>query len=158
MLTKWPDSDEAHYTQEDAGDRGLRALGAHSRKTAYAELDAEIDGDERLEVKVTRLLTHSMPPQCSRPHETRSFRHSMAGGGRGRRDCRRGAALSSLFIKPTHRMARPPCRHMHRAGAWINPCKPRQGSQCSSCHSTCLIFRAHSLGGCCWHQQLAVTA
>ena len=53
-------------------------------------------------------------------------------------------------------MARPPCRHMHRAGAWIHPCKPRQGSQCSSCHSTCLIFRAHSLGGCCL--QLAVTA
>ena len=25
-----------------------------------------------------------------------------------------------------------------------------------SCHTTCLIFRAHSLGGCC--QQLAVTA
>ena len=68
----------------------------------------------------------------------------------------RGAALSSLLIKPSHRMARPPCRHMHRAGAWINPYKPRQGSQCSSCHTTCLVFRAHSLGGC--HQQLAVTA
>ena len=94
--------------------------------------------------------------QCSRPHETRPFTHSMAGVGRGRRDCRRGAALSSLLIKPTHRMARPPCRHMHRAGAWINPCKPRQGSPCSSCHTNCLIFRAHSLGGCC--QQLAVTA
>ena len=68
----------------------------------------------------------------------------------------RGDALSSLLIKPTHRMARPPCRHMHRAGAWINPHKPRQGSPCSSCHSTCLIFLAHSLEGCC--QQLAVTA
>ena len=44
----------------------------------------------------------------------------MAGSGRGRRDCRRGAALSSLWIKPSHRMARPPFRHMHRAGAWIN--------------------------------------
>ena len=78
--------------------------------------------------------------QCFGAHETRTFTHSIAGSGRGRRDCRRGAALSSLLIKPTRRMARPPCRHMHRAGAWINPCKPRQGSQCSSCHSTCLIF------------------
>ena len=94
--------------------------------------------------------------QCSRPRETKPFYDQHGRDGRGRRDCRRGAALSSLLIKPTHRMARPPCRHMHRAGTWINPCKPRQGSQCSSCHSTCLNFRAHSLGGCC--QQLAVTA
>ena len=55
----------------------------------------------------------------------------MAGGGRGRRDCGRGAAPSSLLIKPSHRMARPPFRHMHRAGAWINLSHklraPRQG-------------------------------
>ena len=112
-------------------------------------------GFECLEVKQTRLLTHSMPSAVAHTRQE-LVTHSMAGSGRGRRDCRRGAALSSLFIKPTHRMARPPCRHMHRAGAWINPHKPRQGSQCLSCHTTCLIFRAHSLGGCC--QQLAVTA
>ena len=58
VTVQWPDSDEANHTQEDAGDRGLRALGAHSRKTAYAQQDAEIDGDERIEVKVTRQLTH----------------------------------------------------------------------------------------------------
>ena len=107
------------------------------------------------EVKQTRLLTHSSASAVDLTRQER-FTFSMAGGGRGRRDCRRGAALSSLLIKPSHRMARPPCRHMHRAGAWINPCKPRQGSPCSSCHTNCLIFFAHSLGGCC--QQLAVTA
>ena len=110
---------------------------------------------ECLQVKQTRLLTHSSASAVDNTGRNR-FTISMAGVGRGRRDCMRGDALSSLLIKPTHRMARPPCRHMHRAGAWINPHKPRQGSQCSSCHSTCLVFRAHSLGGCC--QQLAVTA
>ena len=67
---------------------------------------------ECLEVKRTRQPSHSTASAVDHTrHECYTL--SMAGGGRDRRDCRRGAALSSLLIKPTHRMARPPFRRIH---------------------------------------------
>ena len=72
-------------------------MGAQSRKTTYAQQDAEIDGGERLEVKQTRQLSHSMPSAVDHTRQDR-IRRSMAGGGRGRRDCRLNASPAILDV------------------------------------------------------------
>ena len=105
----------------------------------YARLTQGVRVFQCLEVKQKRLLTHSPASAVDLTRQER-FTFSMAGSGGGRRDCRRGAALSSLLIKPIHCMACSPVRHMHRACAWINPYKPRQGSPCLSCNVTCMDF------------------
>ena len=77
------------------------------------------EGFECLGVKRTRLRTHSTASAVDHTRQSR-FTLKMAGGDRS-----------------LHRMARPPFRHIHRAGAWTNT-------------------NQHSLGGC--SLQLAVTA
>ena len=52
---------------------------------------------ECLEVKQTRLLTHSMPSAVDHTRQDR-IRRSMAGGGRGRRDCRLNASPAILDV------------------------------------------------------------
>ena len=77
------------------------------------------EGFECFGVKRTRLRTHSTASAVDHTRQSR-FTLKMAGGD-----------------KSLHRMARPPFRHIHRAGAWTNT-------------------NHHSLGGC--SLQLAVTA
>ena len=52
-----------------------------------------------LEVKQTRLLTHSTASAVAHTRQER-FSLSTAGGGRGRRDCRRGVALQQFIDQP----------------------------------------------------------
>ena len=72
------------------------------------------EGFECPKVKRARQLTHSTASAVDHTRQNR-FTLCFLGGGRGRRGCALGAALSSLLIKPTHRMARPRFRDIHRA-------------------------------------------
>ena len=59
-------------------------------------------GFECLQVKQLDSIRTARPVQSPMisPHETRTFSLSIAGGGRGRRDCRRGAALQQFIDQP----------------------------------------------------------
>ena len=59
-------------------------------------------GFECLQVKRLDSIRTARPVQSPMisPHETRTFSLSTAGGGRGRRDCRRGVALQQFIDQP----------------------------------------------------------
>ena len=102
--------------------------GSQCDKTAYAQLSQGVRVWSASKSNRQDCLRTACPVQ-SPTRDKNVFRSAQQGVvGVGGTACV-ASLCSSLLINPTHRMARPPFRHIHRAGAWINPHKPRQGSQ-----------------------------
>ena len=92
--------------------------------------------------------THSTASAVDHMRQNR-FTLSIAEGGR--RDCRR---RSNPLTAWRVRLAVICTERVH--GSTFHTSSELPGKACLSCHTACLVFCAHSLGGCC--QQLAVTA